>query len=626
MKATTALPLLACIGTSTAAVTRARPRSLSNSGNDFASQAYDYVIIGGGTAGLTIAARLSEDPNVSVGVIEAGSYLAEDAMINTPMVAAQLQGNAKYDWMFKTAPQVHSNNRAVNLPRGKVLGGSSAINMMVFDRASKVEYDAWSSLGNSGWDWDGLLPYMKSAEHFTSVDPFRVNDTHASPDDIFPSQGTKGPVAPSYNTWYSDVATQFGDTLSKLGIPFNYNPDSGNAFGTFNTARSVNSTTGRRSYAGTTYYAYNAHRPNFVVLTEAQATKINFKNSTAGGKATASGVSFVHNSTTFTVQAKKEVILSAGTFQTPHILELSGIGNSTILRKFGITPVVNLPSVGENYQDHILVPTTYELKPGHTTLDILRNNATYAAEAQAQYATTHDGIYSSSPALLSFFGLDSIASKAKLANMTAQLDREIALDSLTPLRKAQYSIQKDWFKKKVGQIEMIYYQGYFGAAAKPNTSYVSLIVAIQHPFSQGSIHIESADPLASPLIDPNYFSKSFDLDMLIESVRFALNVSKTEPLASAVVGRQDPAPEVVSDADIAEYIKASFGTVSHPIGTAALAPKELGGVVDTNLKVYGTSNVRVADASIIPIHISTHLQRTVYGIGEKASAIIKKSS
>ncbi|KAH7337859.1 alcohol oxidase [Rhizoctonia solani] len=600
----------------------------NTNGADFSSQAFDYVVVGGGTAGLALAVRLSDNPKVSVGVIEAGPYYENDPLIDTPALAGQLQGNAKYDWLFKTVPQSHVNNRVLPQPRGKALGGSSAINLMALDRASKIEYDAWAELGNPGWNWHDLLPYMKAAEHFTGIDPFRVNSTGANPDDIFPSQGTNGPIAASFNTWYSDIVVPYRETMANLDVPINFDPDSGDPFGLYNSATAVNRTTGTRSYAANTYFAYNSGRTNLVVLTEAQATRIEFKNSKTGkpnGKLTATGVSFLQKSISYTVKAKKEVILAAGAFQTPQLLELSGIGNSTILRQSGITPLVDLPGVGENLQDHLLVPSTYELKSGITTLDILRNNATYAAAAQAQYATTHDGIYTSTTSMLSFLNLDYITTSTQSSNLIAELDREIAADEVTALQKAQYEIQKGWLKKQVGNLEVVLTQGYGGTGTpKANTSYASIQMVIQHPFSRGNVHINSSDQLAYPKIDPNYFSKSIDLGILVQALKFGLKISQTEPLVSLVVTRQDPPPETTSDEAYTEYVKANVRTIFHPIGTAALAPREIGGVVDTSLKVYGTSNVRVAHASIIPIHIGTHISRTVYGIGERAAAIIAK--
>ncbi|KAF8604819.1 alcohol oxidase [Ceratobasidium sp. AG-I] len=611
---------------SAAALARVSPRSLTSDGADFSAQIFDYIIVGGGTAGLAVAARLSENPKNSVGVVDAGQYLVDDPLIDTPRSAGALQGNAKYDWLFKSAPQPNLNGRVLDLPRGKVLGGSSAINLMVFNRASKAEYDTWAQLGNSGWNWDGLLPYMKAAEKFTGIDPFRVNSTTPESGAIYPTQGRTGPIAASYNSWYSDTVDPYDKTMTKLNVSQNFNPDSGDPYGLYNSATAVNRTTGKRSYAASTYYAYNAGRPNFVVLTGAQATKINFSNTTKGGKITATGVTFVSNSTNFSVTARKEVILSAGSFQSPQLLELSGIGNSTILKQYGITPLVDLPGVGENLQDHAFVATSYELKPGATTLDILRNDPAYNAAALAQYASTHDGMYASSVSTVSFINLESFVNKTKIKSMTAQLDKEIA-SGTTPLQKAQYIIQKGYLKQKIGHIEVVFYPGYFGSGVpKANTSYVSMLMIDQHPFSRGNVHIGSADPLVKATPNPNYFSKTFDQDTLVEAVKFGLTISKTEPLASLIVARQDPAPNVTSDADITNYVKTYLRTIHHPIGTAALASRLLGGVVDSNLKVYGTTNVRVVDASVIPLHVGTHLSRTVYGIGEKAAAIIKSGN
>ncbi|KEP48703.1 glucose dehydrogenase [Rhizoctonia solani 123E] len=625
MKLLYSLSVITCVGAVAAKTPR---RGLLSNGADFASKSFDYVVIGGGTAGLTVAARLAENPNVSVGVIEPGEYLPEDPLINTPSTALQIPRIAKYDWLLKTVPQANANNRIVDLPRAKILGGCSAINVMVFDRGSKDEYDAWAKLGNPGWDWEGFLPSMKAAERFTGVDPFRINDTHADPNSIYPSQGKDGVVTASFNNWYADIILPFEASMEKLGIPTNYDPDSGNAVGTFNAATTVNRTTGRRSYSASTYYAYNAHRPNFVVLTGAQATKINFKDTSdsKNGNLVASGVSFVYGSKTYKVKAKKEVILSAGTLQSPQILELSGIGDSKILKQNGIKTLIDLPGVGENYQDHMSIGVTFELKPGSSVrnVDALRNNATFAAEAAAQYNATHDGILSHSDPIISFIDFDAMASSGDISKMLEQLNHEISLEKTTPLQKASYDIQKEWLSKKIGLVEVILKSSYAGPGVpKTNTTYMSILTAVQHPFARGNIHINSSNPLVAPQIDPKYFSKSIDMETLVRSVKFSQKLSETEPIASMIVTRQDPAPEVTSDSDIAEYIKANFGSVHHPIGTASLAPKELGGVVDVHLKVYGTENVRVVDASIIPLHIGSHLQRTVYGIGEKAAKIIK---
>ncbi|KAG8742419.1 hypothetical protein FRC10_001553 [Ceratobasidium sp. 414] len=619
------------------------PRSLISSGTDFASQEYDYVVIGGGTAGLAVAARLSEDPNISVGVIDAGQYLVNDPLIDTPRSAIAMQGNPKYDWMFKSTPQPNLNNRVIDLPRlvsstHVVLGGSSGINLMVFDRASKAEYD-----GNGYSPALSLHTHEVHSVGHAGTDPFRVNSSDPNPTAIFPSQGQNGPVSASFNDWYSDMTIPYNEAVNKSGVPLNYDPDSGNPFGLYNSATSVNRTTGKRSYAASTYYAYNAARPNLVVLTGAQATKINFANTAgSGGTITATGVSFVSNSTSYNVQARKEVILSAGSFLSPQLLELSGIGNSTILQQFGITPLINLPGVGENLQDHPLISASYELKPGKTTFDILRNNATYAAAAQAQYATTHDGIYSTTTSTVSFVNLATFVSDVKkLVSMTTQLVKDIATSHTTSLQRKQYAIQTYWLTQKLGHVEFVFNPGYFGAGVpKANTSYIAMLMVLQHPFSRGSVHINSSDPLTKPNCDPNYFSKKFgkstrvlshifmsniqiDQDSLVEALKFSLKVSQAEPLASSIVARQDPAPNVTSDADLLNYAKTYLRTIHHPIGTVAMAPKALGGVVDSNLKVHGTTNVRVVDASVIPLHMGTHLSRTVYGIAEKAAAMIK---
>ncbi|KAH7337864.1 hypothetical protein B0J17DRAFT_718623 [Rhizoctonia solani] len=605
MKLLCSFPVITAVGVVTAVISR---RGISTDGASFASKPFDYVVIGGGTAGLALAARLSEDPKTTVGVIEAGEYLPDDPLINTPAFAFSIPGNPKYDWMFKSVPQVNANNQ------GKVLGGSSAINVMAFDRGSHVEYDAWAELGNSGWDWDGLLPNMKAAERFTGVDPFR---------------GKNGVVAADYNNWYSDVVPPFRKSMAKMGVPINFNPRQ--CCWSLNTATSINRTTGRRSYSTTTYYAYSAHRPNLVVLTGAQATKINFKDTTGSNKPSklvASGVSFMYQSQTYTVKALKEVYSRP----SPHLLELSGIGNSTILEKNGIKSLVDLPSVGENYQDHVLIATAYELKREVRARTTIYWQITQRMQLQLQrnmlnpVQQRNTRWYSVLTAsTLSFLSLGHMASSTEIAKLTAEVDRELGSKDLAPLQSASYKIQKGWLKENVGFVELIPYPGYAGVGTpKANTSYITFFAVVQHPFSRGSIHINSSDPLTPPQIDPKYFSKSIDLDILVHSVKFVDKLSKTEPLASLIASRQEPSPKVISDAAIAEYIKANVESIHHPIGAVSIAPKQLGGAVGVNMKVYGTANVRVVDASVMPLHIGSHTQRTVYGIAEKAAKIIKQ--
>ncbi|CEL61295.1 Choline dehydrogenase OS=Chromohalobacter salexigens (strain DSM 3043 / ATCC BAA-138 / NCIMB 13768) GN=betA PE=1 SV=1 [Rhizoctonia solani AG-1 IB] len=462
---------------------------------------------------------------------------------------------------------------------------------------------------------------MKKAERFETIDPIRAAVDLGG---ISASQGTQGMIAGSYNTWYSDPVFPYRAAAMNVGIPANLDPDSGTTFGIYNAATSTNRTTGIRSYAANTYYKFAAHRSNLVVLTEAQATKVELDKS--GKDVIARGVSFQFKGKIFTAKAKKEVILSAGTLLTPQLLELSGIGNTNVLKKHHITPKVDLPGVGENYQDHILVSTTYELKKGFVTYDNIGYNATLGAAAEAQHQKTHDGPLTASNSMLSYIDLYYLASSGKIAHMHRSLWEDLEKEKPTPLQKEQYRIQELWLRKKMGNVEIILHPGYFGPTPKSNTSYISIIMCIQHPFSRGNIHLNTSDPLTPPNIDPNYLSKRIDQSILVESVKFADKIAKAEPLASMLVARQDPSPDVNSDEDLTKWVKDNVRTLHHPIGTAAMAPKSLGGVVDDKLKVYGTSNLRVVDASVIPMHLAAHLQRTIYGIAEKAADIIKNDS
>ncbi|KAG8955206.1 hypothetical protein FRC04_009664 [Tulasnella sp. 424] len=604
----------------------------------FASKPFDYIVVGGGTAGLAVAARLSENPLNVVGVIEAGQHLPDDPLIFTPGLFGYAQGQPQYDWMLETVPQPALDGRVVERPRGKILGGSSALNYMAFDRGSKAEYDAWKQFGGADWSWDGLLPYFKKAEH---VHGAAVTTPWNDPKivDIL-AEGVLGPVQVSYNDWYSDITKPYLDTVSSLGIQRSTTPDNGDATGVYNCKMSVDRTTGRRSYAANTYHSIASARFNYYVLLGAGATKVVTTGSslkrddaavadTADNVArssglTATGVISNVGSSTYTAKVKKEVIVSAGSLKTPQLLELSGIGNKTILQQYGITPVVDLPGVGENLQDHVFVPNSFALKPGYTTFDILANDPTYAAQQNATYYKNGTGMYAATHSAFAFFNLQTFMSQSDVNSLVSQAVSNSQNEGLSELEKDELLILANDAKSSgLGQVEIIMYPGHFSPSpAVPGTSYISILMALQRPWSRGSVHIGSSDATAPPVINPHYLENSFDLQVLIKACQFARKIAQTEPLKSAIASFQDPPSNVTSDADFAAYVKAAVEPVYHPVGTASLGARADGGVVDSRLKVYGTNNIRVADASIIPLEPASHLQSTVYAIGEKAADII----
>ena len=353
----------------------------------FAASYFDYLIIGGGTAGLTLAARLTEDPDITVGVIEAGLDRTDDPKVLTPGFAPTMWNNPDYDWIFDTVPQTHGNNRVVNQPRGKQLGGSSAINFDYWTHASQQDIDDWGRLGNPGWSWDELFPYFLKSENYTAPTASisaQVDTTFIDPH----LHGENGPVQDSFPPFYDNFYKAWEPTYKSLGLGPTGDPKGGLAIGAYTTLLTIDAKNASRSYAGNAYYKPNAARSNLKVLTGAFATKIVFAASQTPLVAT--GVTFTAGSETYNASARREVIVCAGTFQSPHLLELSGIGNESLLKSKSIDVLYDNDNVGENLQDHILLPLAFEAAPGEVTFESLRNE-TFFTNALTQYTTNHTG-------------------------------------------------------------------------------------------------------------------------------------------------------------------------------------------------------------------------------------------
>jgi len=327
-------------------------------------------------------------------------------------------------------------------------------------------------------------------------------------------------------------------------------------------------------------------------------------------------------SKTYSVNASREVVLSAGTIQTPQILELSGIGNPYILAENGINTLVNLPGVGENFQEHLYVGVEWQLIPGQVSFDILRNNLTVAAEQLAQYNANGTGLYAALDSTLAFMPLHDFADAERRAALLQIFDEEAEEAPIFSLESLQYPIQRAWLEKDiVAQSELVVWsRGVISPA--PNESYVSILGGISHPMSRGSVHISSSDPLAAPTINPQFLSKNFDSQFLLDALKFVQSIGRQSPLADVIAVQTAPDPSVQDDADLLEFVRTTTSDGDHLIGTAAMAPREFNGVVDPSLKVYGTANLRVVDASVIPLLFAAHTQATVYAIAEKAATMI----
>ncbi|KII87002.1 hypothetical protein PLICRDRAFT_43712 [Plicaturopsis crispa FD-325 SS-3] len=608
----------------------ARPHGLTTDPKTFASESYDYVIIGGGNAGLVVAARLSENPKWNVGVIEAGLYHPDEPLINTPFLYGQAVDNTTFDWSLQTVPQANLSNRIIGTSIGKMLGGSSGLNFMTYGRASSPEYDAWATLGSPDWNWNNLLPYFKKSETVVPGESGVFPGTTGAPGTDSQYQGKSGPIKVGYNTdstFLSGVLAPYVESFTNVSSFANPDPDSGNATGISQSPRSVDPATNQRTYSASAFFAPNQKRSNLLVLTGAQATKIVLANVSGSVKAT--GVKFSANGTAYSVNATKEVIVSTGAVKTPQLLELSGIGDSALLKSLNITTMVDLPGVGTNFQDHMLIGSDFLLKdPAPPTWDLVRNNASYNEMEIQEYAKNHDGIYASTNAAIAFTRLQDVANASEISEILNQLDKEISAPGVTPLQKAQYAIQRNLLTdEKVAQLETAMAPGggkiITNIAPLANRSYIAIINIASRPYSRGTVHINTTDPLASPVIDPKYFSFSFDSKIMTLGMRQARQITQTEPLASLVERPSSPPANVTSDADYLGWLKQFTGSVYHPVGTAPLAPRNIGGVVDQNLRVYGTSNLRVVDGSVIPFLFAAHTQSTIYAVAERVSDMIK---
>ncbi|KAI8299034.1 Dehydrogenase citC [Colletotrichum sp. SAR11_59] len=576
-----------------------------------AAEAYDYIIVGGGTAGLALSTRLSLGlPNATVLVIEAGEAGLGDERIEIPGRRGTTFGT-KYDWNLTTVPQEGSDGRVWVQTRGHVLGGSSALNLFSYDRASAHEYDGWEELGNPGWNWDSMRAAMMKSENFTSANTQYYTGSEGV--------GDSGPIKALINRLIPEHQAGLIPVMNSLGIETNLESLNGNSLGVLYSPNSIEPTHYNRSYSANSYLPLAG--TNHFVLTESKVAKVNLKL-TSDGDHQATGVTLVDGTI---LTARREVIVSGGGLLSPTILENSGIGSSDVLSAAGIEQTINLSGVGENLQDHIRIQSSYELSKNYTGYDRLKYDTTYAAEQLQLWWDGKTSMYGYSGSGYTFTNWNQALGDEGEADMLA-LAHEAVGASDHPVEQKKLQWLND---TTVPQLEILFSDGYTGVKGYPaqgtdgyGKDYVTLIAAIMHPLSRGNVHINASNPLGPPLIDPKYLSHEYDLQAAIQAIKKCRQVALTEPLRSTWISEYEPGLNTTTDAQWRDFALKTALSIYHPVGTCAMLPKQDGGVVDPTLKVYGTKNLRVVDASIMPVLISAHIQTAVYGIAERAAEII----
>jgi choline dehydrogenase-like flavoprotein len=525
---------------------------------------FDYVVVGAGSGGCTVAGRLSEDPAISVAVLDAGGK-NDNWVVTTPFALVLMVAGNVNNWAFNTVPQKGLNGRIGYQPRGKGLGGSSAINAMVYIRGHRADYDQWASLGNAGWSFADVLPYFKRAENNADFD----GEYH----------GKDGPLAVNKSRSGNPVQQIFLQAAqeAQFRLREDFNADEHEGLGIYQLTQK----NGERCSAARAYiHPHMGNRANLRVETHAHATRILFEGKRAVG------VEYRQGKELKQIRARREVIVSSGAFQTPHLLMLSGVGDSAELQKHGIATVHHLPGVGQNLQDH----------PDFVF-----------------------GYMSDNP---NFNGI-SLKALPRLLRAIGQYRRERTGPMTSNFAEC------GGFLKTRPDLDVPDIQLHFGMALaddhgrkRHRGTGFTCHVCLLRPKSRGNVSLLSADPFAAPVIDPNFFGEADDLETMIAGFKTTRRLMET-PALRALQKKEMFTEGVHSDDDIRSLLRARVDTVYHPVGTCMMGVNNPMAVVDPKLKVYGVEGLRVVDASIMPTLIGGNTNAPTIMIGEKAADMIK---
>jgi choline dehydrogenase len=525
---------------------------------------YDYIIVGAGSAGCVLASRLSEDPDARVLLLEAGPPDSAEE-IHIP-AAINLLFKSTYDWDYQTVSQDRAGGRSVYWPRGRVLGGSSSINAMIYIRGNRYDYDTWrDEYGCDGWGYADLLPYFLRAES---------NSRGASA-----YHGALGPLSVQDLKFKSALTGAFVSAAKACGQPDNedFNASTQDGVGYYQVTQKG----GRRWSAADAYLHPVADRPNLTVLTDSLATAVVIE----GGRAT--GVRYLRRGVEEEAAARAEIVVCCGAVGSPQLLMLSGIGPADHLHEHNIPVFADSPGVGGNLSDHPVVTAMWSAprsrglweKVGPTSL--------------ARWQMTHSG------------------------PMTTNIAEAGGFSRTDPGLPAP-DIQ--WHALPVPYLN--------GGLTDPASRALSVLIALVAVGSRGRVRLRSADPRHKPAIDPGYLSDSADLDPLAEAVGMAREFAAARPLRRVLGAELAPGPDVRTDADLRDWIRGNLGTIYHPVGTCAmggdsrLAASKLTSVVDPELRVRGVTGLRVADASVMPTVPRGNTNAPVIAVAERAADLV----
>ncbi|MES2297314.1 MAG: GMC family oxidoreductase N-terminal domain-containing protein [Pseudomonadota bacterium] len=530
---------------------------------------YDYIIIGAGTAGCVLANRLTRDIKVRVLLIEAGGK--DDYLwIHIPVGYLHCIGNPRTDWMYRTEPDAGLVGRSLIYPRGKVLGGCSSINGMIYMRGQSQDYDRWADLcGDPTWRWDQVLPLFKQSEdHHGGASPWH-------------GAGAEWRVERQRLSW--KILDAFRDAAQQCGIEkvedFNGGDNAGSAYFEVNQRRGIRWNTAKA------FLRPAARRPNLTIMTACQVERLLIQSGPHGKRC--HGIEFRRAGLAWRATAVRETLLAAGAIGSPHILQLSGIGAAAPLRAAGITPIHELPGVGENLQDHLQLRMIYKVK-GVKTLNTSAASWIGKAKIGLEYALFRSGPMSMAPSQLGAFA------KSNAAQATPDLEFHVQ-----PL-----SLEK------------------FGDPLHPFPAFTASVCHLR-PASRGQVRIASADPLRAPRIIPNYLSAPGDREVAAAALRLTRRIVAAPALARYAPEEFKPGSAYSTDQELADAAANIGTTIFHPVGTCKMGhPSDPMAVVDSQLRVMGIAGLRVVDAAIMPTITSGNTNSPTLMIAEKAAQMI----